>query len=247
MYTLANNRLAVEVEDEEVKIMMTRQPVTTLRVPLRPITLDKSDLIKLCKIVEKAALNCPRGTMRSIHFQIEGKSEVVTASSIQPLENARLPRDLQNISLRAQSYHDDREINIYIHDIDSAIVSFSNVEISGQDVDWVSARAKELEDFILDHKNFHWWFRNIGLVIFQAIVLSILMGYLLRNSELGIFIALLVGYAYIPIVRKIFPVVVLETGRPSTLKTIRKFLAFLIPAIFVGLLVTLLSKLIPIG
>ena len=73
------------------------------------------------------------------------------------------------------------------------------------------------------------------------------MGYLLRNSELGIFIALLVGYAYIPIVRKIFPVVVLETGRPSTLKTIRKFLAFLIPAIFVGLLVTLLSKLIPIG
>ena len=50
MYTLANNRLAVEVEDEEVKIMMTRQPVTTLRVPLLPITLDKSDL--------KAMQNC---------------------------------------------------------------------------------------------------------------------------------------------------------------------------------------------
>jgi hypothetical protein len=230
------------------RIMTTQRHTTTLRVPLRPITLDKSDLIDLCKLVEKAVPDSSRASMHEwIHFQIEGKSEVLTTDSVQSLENARLPRDLRTISLRAQSYPSNREIKIHIWDIDSAAVSFSEVEISGQDADWVSARAKELEDFIFDHKNFHWAFRNIGFVIFQAIALSTLLGYLLRDNTLGIPTALIVGYAYIFIIRKIFPIVVLDTGRPSTLKTIRKFLAFLIPAIFVGLLVTLISKLIPIG
>lgn len=227
--------------------MAARSPVTTLRVSFRPITLDRGALIDLCKIVEKAALDCPQGTYRSIRFAIEGKSEVVTVNSLQAIENVRFPRDLRSIRLRAESDHYNREIDVHIHDIDSATASFSSVEVSGQDADWVSARARELEDFILDHKNFHWVFRNIGFVIFQALVLFALIGYLLRDNALLILLALLAGYAYVFIVRKIFPIVVLETGRPSTLKTIRKFLAFIILGIFLGLIVTLLSKLIPIG
>src|SRR4030042_7054956 len=202
------------------RIMTTQPPVTTLKVSLQPITLNKNDLIDLCKIVAKAA---PKG---SIDFVIKGKSEIVTADSIQSFGNARLPRDLEEIRLFARSYRGENKIRIYIADIGSALSSYSDIEVSGQNTDWVSARVKELEDFILDHKNFHWAFRNPGLVIFQGIVLFALLAYLLRDVELGIVIAFLAGYAYFPIVRKIFPVVVLDTGRPSTLKTIRKFLAF---------------------
>jgi len=182
-----------------------------------------------------------------MRFEIEGKSEVVTTNSIQSFENARLPRDLRKIYLSAGLYQSDDKINVYISEIDSGFFTYSNIEVSGQDTDWVSGRIKELEDFIFDHKNFHWLFQNWGWIIFQIIILSTLLGYLLRDNKLGILIAVLTGYAYFFIVRKIFPTVVLDTGRPSTLKTTRKILIWLIPAIFVSLLVHLLDRLIPIG
>jgi hypothetical protein len=234
--------------DGKGRITTTQRHTTTLRVPMRPITLDKSGLVDLCKLVEKAAPDSSSASIYgSIPFKIEGKSEVIKVNSAQALENMRLPRDLRSIYLHAQSYQYNKEIEVHIWDIDSTSASFSEIEVSGQDADWVSARARELEDFISDHRNFYWVFRNIGFVIFQAIALTALMVYLLRDNILGVILAFAVGYAYIFIIRKIYPIVVLETGRPSALKMVRQSLAVLIPAIFVSLIVTLISKLIPIG
>ena len=123
-------------------------------------------------------------------------------------------------------------------------MTYSNIEISGKDIDWVSARVKELEVFISDHRNFHWIFQSWILVGIQAIILGTLVAYSMWDAVWSIPTAIFVSYFYIPIVRKIFPSVVLDTKRQSALKTIRKFLIYIIPLIFIGLLVNLLSRLI---
>ena len=221
--------------------MRKEQAVTKLRVDLKPISLDKAGLEQLCKIVLKAAEQDPSAY---VTFEIEGKSEIVEAQSTKSLINARLPRDLTEITLRVSSSKNSRTINVYIPDIGDAFSGWSNIEISGKDVDWVSARVKELEDFISDHKNFHWIFQSWILVGIQAIIIGTLVAYNLWDAVWSIPTAIILSLVYIPIVRKIFPLVVLETKQQSALKTVRKILIFAIPLIFIGLLVNLFSRLI---
>lgn len=221
--------------------MRSGQAVTKLKVDLQPISLDKSGLEQLCEIVLKAAEQDPSA---GVTFEIEGKSEIVEAKSIESLINARLPRDLNEIILIVSSDKNSRTINLYISDIGSSFGTFSNIEISGKDIDWVSARVKELEDFISDHRNFHWIFQNWISVGIQAVILGMLIAYSLWDAWWSISTAFLISYFYIGIVRKIFPSVILDTKRQSALKTFRKILIYVIPLIFVGLLVNLLSRLI---
>lgn len=224
--------------------MVGKQPITKLKVDLKPISLDKSNLEKLCNIVLKAADEDSRSTY--VRFEIEGKSETVEANSIDSLVNATLPRDVKEIKLYA-SGKNGKDINIYISDIGDAFGIFSNITISGKDTDWVSARTRELEDFIADHKNFHWIFQNWVSVIIQALALAGLIAYTMGDNKWGVMIGMFSSYAYILLVRKIFPLVMLDTGRPSNLKTVRKVLVYIIPAIFVGLIVTLITQLIQLS
>jgi len=221
--------------------MRSKQAVTKLKVDLQPISLDKSGLEQLCKIVLKAAEQDPSAY---VTFEIEGKSEIVEAKSIESLINARLPRDLTEITLRASSDKNSRTINVNIANIGDSFMSWSNIEISGKDIDWVSARVKELEDFISDHRNFHWIFQSWISVGIQAIILGTLVAYSLWDAWWSILTAWFVSIFYVLSVRKIFPSVVLDTKRQSTLKTVRKVLIYVIPLIFIGLLVNLLSRLI---
>lgn len=221
--------------------MRTEQAVTTLKVDLHPISIDESGLKQLYDIVLKAAEQDPSAYVK---FEIEGKTEVVEGESIESLVSARLPRDLSEITLRASSDKNSRTINLYISDIGSGFMTYSNIEISGKDIDWVSARVKELEGFISDHRNFHWIFQNWISVGIQAVILGMLIAYSLWGAWWSILTAFLISYFYIPIVRKIFPAVVLDTKRQSGLKTVRKILVYVIPLTVVGLLLNLLSRLI---
>lgn len=229
---------------ELIKIMAKHKVKTSVKMSFKNVTLDKHALIELCKIVMKAANDDPSHTKG---FEIEGKSELVKADSLESLENARFPRDLHSITLWAHSWANGNEIRLSTMDLDSGFMSFSEVAISSRDVDWVAARKEELEQFVSDHKNYHWIFQNWFSIIVQVILLSTLIGYLIRDNQLNVLIAMFSGYAYFYITRRTFPTIVLDTGRPSGLKTFRKFLAVIIPLLLIGLLVNLIWNLISSG
>jgi len=167
----------------------------------------------------------------------------VQANSINSLINATLPRDLDKISFSA-SGKNGKEINIFIADIGDPTSSFSNITVSGKNIDWVSARVKELETFIDDQKNFHWIFRSWIPVIIQVLALATLIAYVMRDNDSNIVVGILSSFTYVFLVRKIFPLVTLETGRSSNWETVRKVLIFVIPVIFLGLIATLISRLV---
>lgn len=219
--------------------MPTSQPNTNkvrvrMKVDLQPLSLDKSYLRQLGEIVLKSNGNV-------IILRIEGKSENIVAESIESLVNARLPKEPRCISLDVWSTLNCNQIIFGISDIGS-IMTFCTIEVSRRDVNRVSARVKELENFITHHKNFHWIFQNWWSLLFQAIILGWFILFNLKDQIWGFPIAITIVCVYVPLVRTIFPFIVLDSERKSAITILRKFLIWAIPLILVGLLVNLLSK-----
>lgn len=219
--------------------MTDNTPITNIKIKLKTISLDRTSLLTLGRIVLKAVED---ETPLWIRLNIAGKSEEIAAESVESFANVRLPNELGSIYFMARSLN-NREIEFHVFDI-GTIISFHSVEVSGRNVDWVSARVRELENFISDHRNFHWVFQNWWSLLVQATLMGWIISLNLMNQFWGVPLAIVIVAIYISVVRVIFPFVVLDSERPSTLKTIRHILTIGIPALFIGLLANLLSKLL---
>ena len=219
--------------------MIDNTPITNIKIKLKTISLNRTSLQELGRIVLKAVEDEPRLWIR---LNIAGRSEEIAAESVGSFANVRLPNELGSIYFMARSLN-DREITFHVFDIGS-IISFHSIEVSGRNVDWVSARVKELENFISDHRNFYWVFQNWWSLLVQAILMGWIISFNLINQFWGVPLAIAIVAIYISVVRVIFPVVALDSERPSASKAIRQILVVGIPVVFFGLLANLLTRLL---
>jgi len=222
---------------------MTNTHETTVTLPAKSMTLKQDDLVKLCEILEKAIEDNPQG---HLHCTLSGKTESMFSESIEDLRNARLPEEVNQVRLVAESYDEDRTIRL----VSDNKVPYTKVEITGTDADWVAARSKEIEEFISDHHNIHWIFNRIWLPALQGVLLVGLLMYtctepLWHNPAFPI-VSILWGVilvlVYIWGISKLFPFTFIDTGHPSTIATFRTVIKYAGPVIIAGLLVPLIIK-----
>ena len=219
---------------------MEQRPITKLKVPLRAITLSRDSLRKLLEIVSKAKEDDPDADVK---FEFEGKDETVAAESIDPIVNSRLPKDLKGLVLEAYSGENRKKISFRVRGIGDTETT-STIEVEAQDIDWVNARMRELENFMSDHGNFHWIFQKAGLILIQAVALGTVIALSLRAYDWGSVVGMFSGFLYLLTIRRLFPVIVLDTERQSSIKTIRKVFVGIITGVFIALIVNLVVRLI---
>jgi len=219
---------------------------TTATLPAKSMTLKKADLVELCEILEKAIENDTQGYL---DFTLSAKRESISSESIEGLRNARLPEEVNHVSLVAASYKKDRKIRLVSYND----MSYTEVNITSADADWVAARSKEIEKFISDHHNFHWIFNRFWLPALQGVLLVGLLMYtvyiytkpLWSNAGFMVAVALCSVFsvqAYIWGISKLFPFTFIDTGRPSTIATFRTGIKYAVPIVILGLIVQLIIK-----
>jgi len=124
------------------------------------------------------------------------------------------------------------------------------IEVSGSDTDWVSARMKEIEDFLKDHRNIHWLF-HLPTVILLWFICFLVTYYELKvygvsegiRTTLGPILGVFCYFVFHGLSR-VFPFVVVDTGRTSTLKMLRKLSYGIIPVIIITLVIDLIKRVI---
>ncbi|MBI4186086.1 MAG: hypothetical protein HY530_01090 [Chloroflexi bacterium] len=210
---------------------------TRIKIKPKTINLNNDDIQKLCNIINKAI---GKDSNQSIKLRISGGNEEVSSNNIDDFVNAKWPTNVDEIHLSAACYKTGREIEFWF---DNDLYGIQRIYVSGSDLDWVSARTKEIEDFINDHRNFHWVFNLPFIWVFWIFAFSFLMLFLILNLNLNITASMIMGsstgtllfFALSPIAR-IFPFINVETNRPSGRKSLRKFLTWLIPSLFIALI-----------
>jgi len=224
---------------------MGRGYVTTLEVKPKSVTLNRDDIKALCEIVLKAVVEGDE--YAHVRFTISGKEESVSSRQIEELMRARWPSKFNKLNFRV----DSRDNNIDL-DLDSdGLMGYNRIVISSSNTDWVSARVRELETFISDHRNAHWFFQNWPLVAIQILAVWLLL--LAATSQVfgipadiakGLVgpLGILVIFIYFGIA-KLYPFTVVDSGLPSISKKIRKTVAFLLLAVVTSLIGILISKL----
>lgn len=217
---------------------------TTLRLRLPSLTLNKHDIRDLGNIVKKAA-NDPKSS--NIRFIVSRNRESVSTTSIDKLINAKWPQEINAVSLEA--FDEQNYIRLLMN---SNPFGASEAIISSLDSDWVTMRVKEIEDFIEEHKNWHWMIFNLPFVSFITIVLSVMVG-----AGVGIGFDLSFEYSIIPgmigfIVfvysirglSEVYPFILVESGRSSVKSKLRKFFNWAIPTVIAGVVINLIWQII---
>ena len=141
---------------------------TTLRLPLPSMTLNKHDIRELCNIIVKAA-NDPKNS--AVRLIVSRNRESVSTNFIDKLIKAKWPQEINAVSLEA--FDNENFIRLLMN---SYPMGANEVIISSYDSDWVTMRVKKIEDFIIEHKNWHWVLFNMQLVLFISIVLGAMIG-----------------------------------------------------------------------
>jgi len=212
-------------------------PVTYTRIIHVPsITINKEDLNSLISILEK--------TGQTPTFGIETGQESLSFTNIQSLGSEKWPANIKQ--LRFRSGYPLPQISGYIDSPDQ--FTFSKITLEANNRDWISARTDELTRFLSQHRNWHSIFHNIKYTVVQGILLAGLLIYLSLThfsqpdqspfrviSIFGSIYAVMALYAFF--LPKVFPFLVLQPEHPTTYTRLRSALKFLIPAIFVGLIV----------
>lgn len=216
-----------------------------LTVSPKTITLDREAMRELCQLMMKAADGDEHAR---VYFRLSGGEASVLSSSIEALVKPRWPADISEIMLSVDSYNNSRSIRVHLAPTVKEIV------ISAIDSEWATQMAKEVEDFVARHRNNHWIFQGLPLVVIQASVLLLLLleginqlvipnldpqfstvaGILLMISSISIVIA------YIWVVRRLFPLVVVDSGRQAGIAITRKILSWVLPLAVAALLVSFL-------
>jgi hypothetical protein len=207
------------------------------------MTLNKDDIRNLWLILEK--VNDNTGSFES-YLSISGKGEYVRTENIDRLISARWPQDVEKVELWASN--ESREIRVILF---SRTVGASSIEIFGLDPDWVSARVKEIDEFVAEHKNWYWIFHNVPTLFTVVLVFAVLVGIgakirfdlLFDNAIIWGAFGYMLGmlalfYGIIPL----YPFILVNSGRSVKTK-IRGLLNWLMLTIVGGLLFNVLSVL----
>lgn len=217
---------------------------TTLRLQLPSLTLNKHDIRELCNIVVKAA-NDPKNSV--VRLIVSRNRESVSTNSIDKLINAKWPQEINAVSLEA--FDNENFIRLLMN---SHPMGANEVIISSCDSDWVTMRVKEIEDFIIEHNNWHWVLFNVPLVFFISIVLGAMIGagigigfdlsfeYSLMSGMIG-----LIASAYgIRGISEVYPYILVEGGRSSAKSKLRKFFNWAIPTVVAGVVINLIWQIV---
>jgi hypothetical protein len=222
---------------------MVSRYASTLNVSPKSITVNRDDIKALCEIALKAFSESEPYSYR--RFTIEGKKQTVSSQDISDLLKARWPSVIEDLSINVQS----GERSIQIHLSRDGLTGYNKIVVSSLDVDWVSARVTELENFVSDHRNIHWIFHNWLSVVPQAILLWFLAlsGLVRVNLSDDVVKALATPVAFGVMglyfgLGKLYPFTSIDNGRATITKSLRKIISFLLVTIFVGLIGALISK-----
>jgi hypothetical protein len=218
----------------------------TLQVKPKSMTLKRDDISKLWSIVFKAIdENDKYPTIRLI---IEGNKESVSAKKIDDLMIARWPSSINEIDLTAES--NGKSIRIWLSR--DGLIGVNRIHVSGVNVDWVNARVKELEDFISDHRNMHWFFHNWISVFLQIATLWIvILEIMIHDSNMSDDLARSISIPMILVIMctyyglgKLYPFTFINNEKQDFSKLMRTVMSFVIVACFTGLIGALIAKLV---
>lgn len=212
-------------------------PVTYTRIIHVPsLTINKDDFDRLISIVQK--------TGKTPTFDIEAAQESLSFTNIQSLGSEKWPSNIKQLRFRAG--YSLPQISGSIDNPDQ--FTFSKITLESDNRDWISARVDELTRFLNQHRNWHSIFHNLKYTLVQVILLAGLLIYLSvthfsqpHQTAFRVIFMVASLYAvmalYFIFLPKVFPFLVLEPEHPTTYTRFRSALKFLIPAIFIGLIV----------
>jgi len=212
---------------------------TSLRIKVPSITLNKESIRTLWKIVEQA-----KDTGESdIKLHISGDKEFVNTQNIDKLINARWPSNVQIVDLLAVSEKKAIDVIFENHPMGA-----NRIEISSNDSDWVTARSKEITDFINEHKSWHWIFYSVPMLMIMVFIFAILgwlsvavhYGWSFDKGIIGGMVGLMVGAFSTQGLMWAYPYINVESGTGSPKKTIRTILNYLFPAIGLGIVMNII-------
>ena len=136
--------------------------------------------------------------------------------------------------------------------LEAGVTGVNRIEISGSDSDWVTLRVKEVEDFIAGHRNWHWIIHNATSFFILSLVLAVLIALAATltfnlSFEPIIMVGVFSWAAIIMCARgllRIFPFILMETGRSSAFSKTRNFLKWFIPTLVAGIVIEIIAQII---
>ena len=222
---------------------MALPPEITLTISPRTITLDKKAVLELCRLILRAAEGDEKAAR--IYFRISGGEAAILASTIENLAKPRWPSQITEVLLSVDSYNKSRSIRFHL------APSVNQMVISAVDSDWANQMAADAEAFFSRHRNNHWIYQTLPLAVIQASVLLLLLLEAINNfvrpnldpdfarlaSALLLLSSISLVLAYVWVVRRLFPLVIIDGGRSNNVTVIRKVLSWTIPVLIAALLV----------
>lgn len=215
-----------------------------LRIRTPSLTLNKTDIEQLWKIAEKAKDN---NGQSDVILSIYGKREFINTKNIDTLINGRWPQDAEALDLVSKSTINSIDVSLEKYPRGS-----NNIEVSGEDVDWVSARVQELENYVARHRNWHWIFHNVPTLFTLSLVFAFLVGYgaALRfhlDFELAV-MAGAVGYAVamsiVQPLRDLYPYTLIDSGINAGRSKMRAILNWFMGGLILTLIINAITALI---
>lgn len=214
----------------------------TLTVAPKTVSLDKKAVEELCELLLKAAEGDPHAR---IYFNLSGGGDSVLSSGVEGLAKARWPANIIEILLSVESYNEGRSIRVHLSPTVKEIV------VSAMDGQWATLMAGELEAFVSSHRNNHWFFQELPLVAVQASVFLVVLleginqlvipkvdtQYTAIVGTFLIISSISIVAAYVWGVRRLFPIVVVDSSRRSAIAVARRVMSWVIPIAMAALLV----------
>lgn len=229
---------------EEGKINMEQRFETSLRIKAPSMTLNKHDIGDLGRIVSKAAQDSGSSVMR---FLIAGGKESVKTENIEQLVNSKWPLNVDTVDFIAYDNH-----SFIRATLEAPVMGANRIEIAGSDSDWVTLRVKDIEDFIAGHRNWHWILHNTTSIFLLSLLLAALITLAanltfklpFQNTVMvGTFSMVAAVMSSMGLIR-IYPFILVKSGRSSAFSKTRKFLNWFIPTLIAGIVIEIIAQVI---
>ncbi|MEK6706230.1 MAG: hypothetical protein AABZ06_10615 [Bdellovibrionota bacterium] len=227
-----------------IKRKFQTEEESSLRIRVPAIRLDKSNIRDLWKIIETVGDN---RTSTGVFLRVSGNKEHVTTRSIDKLISSRWPKDVNHIELSAEN--ETRAISV---ELENHPEGTNRIEIYGQDPDWVSARTKEIDEFISSHKSWYWVFHDVTTVMIGSVGFGVLVGFgaqirfhLPFDGWLPYGMGAMVGGVLFCgyVARPLYPFIDIDSGNQSIKRRMRFWLNWVMATIAGSLLFNALSAL----
>lgn len=227
------SRREIKVEEE-----------TSLRLRIPSMRLNRNDVRNLWQIVEQVRQG---STSLQAQLYVSGNQEHVFTRSIDKLIRSRWPQDVDILELSAEGDQNSMMIRL-----ENRPVGVNRVEIIGTDSDWVSARAKEVDDFVAEHRSWYWIFHTVPTLMIEALVFAGLVGWganirfglSFENAVvIGAFGLMLAMIVQMYVLRPLYPFMSISGGERSNKTKARGILNWVLLTVVGGLFFNALSVL----